>query len=203
MPIRKLAALPLAIAVIGLSACTFEAGQTVSGEKLAEAAEDALEGEIGSRPDVDCGDDSIIVSQDKEVDCLLTDPATGLEYDTTVTFTGVDGDEWSIQVDVASEANNGEAEESEAPANEGADGTELSIAGSDLAAAAADALEAQVGSRPDIDCGDLQITIYEGRQTYCTLTDAASGEEYEVTIDVTSIEGEQFNFDVQVASTPK
>lgn len=198
---RKLAALPLAFAALGLAACTVEAGPTISGERLAEAAADALEGEIGTRPEVDCGSDSIIVTQDKEVDCVLTDPATGLEYDTTVTFTGVDGDDWNIQVDVADEANNGEAEPTE---DQGAEAeSELSIAGADLAAAAADALEAQVGQRPDIDCGDLQITIYEGRQTYCTLIDAASGAEYEVTIDVTGIEGESFNFDVSVADTPK
>ncbi|GAB3225960.1 hypothetical protein GCM10027447_15790 [Glycomyces halotolerans] len=105
MPTRKLAALPLALAFIGVSACTAEAGPTVSGESLAEAAEDALEAEIGSRPDIDCGDEAIIVSMDKEVECLLTDPSSGNEYDATVTFTGVDGDSWDIGVEVASEPN--------------------------------------------------------------------------------------------------
>lgn len=71
---------------------------------LAELAEDALEAKIGSRPDIDCGEDSIVVTKDKQVTCLLHDPASGKQYDATVTFTSVEGEKYSIDVQVASEA---------------------------------------------------------------------------------------------------
>lgn len=205
VPIRKLAAtaVPLVLAVIGLSACTVEAGPTVSGEKLAEAAADALEGQLGARPEVDCGGDDIIVSQGKKVDCLMTDPASGSEFDATVTFTGVDGAEWNITVDVAAEPNGSGSEPSETDTTEStSSGAALEISAEKLAAAAADALEGEIGTRPQIDCGDLNLTIYEGRKTYCQLIDSSTGAEYEVTISVTSIDGEAFEFDVQVANTP-
>ncbi|THV23628.1 DUF4333 domain-containing protein [Glycomyces paridis] len=193
----------MAFAALGLAACTAEVGPTVSGEKLAEAAADALEGELGSRPEVDCGDDSIIAKQDKEVDCVLTDPDTGTEYDTTVTFTGVDGDQWDIAVQVASEPKGGAETSAAEETSEAADDSaaQLEIEATALADAAEDALEEQVGARPEIDCGEVNITIYEGRTTYCELTEG--GEVYEVTLSVTEIDGEQFNFDVQVADTPK
>jgi hypothetical protein len=207
VPTRYTAVLPLALAAFGLAACSAEAGPTVSGEDLADAAADALEEQIGQRPEVDCGDDSIIVSQDKEVECLLTDPSTGSEFDTTVTFTGVDGQEWDIDVQVASEPNGGAPTESaaaeETSSAPAADEAGLEIPADDLAAAAADALEEQVGSRPEIDCGTgIDITIYEGWQTYCDLIDT-DGSVYGVTITVTSIEGTAFDFDIEVDAEPK
>ncbi|SDK59825.1 protein of unknown function [Glycomyces sambucus] len=206
MPIRTLALLPAAIGLLGLAACSLGT-PTVTAADVADAAEDALESEIGSRPEIDCGeDDSIAVEEGATVDCLLNDPATGSEFDATVTFTGVDGGEWNADVEVASEPNGGEPTEpaeteSSAPP---ADGTSLQIEASRLAEATADALEAQMGSRPEIDCGaaDLNITIYVDRQTYCSLIDPATGDEYEVTISVTKIEGDQFEFDIEVAETP-
>jgi hypothetical protein len=199
VPIRCTAVLPIALAALGLAACSAEAGPTVSGEDLA----DALEEQIGQRPEVDCGDDSIIVSQDKEVDCLLHDPSTGSEFDTTVTFTGVDGQDWDIDVQVASEPNGGDTTESAAEETSSAappaDEAGLEIPAEDLAAAAADALEEQVGMRPESD--GIDIPIYEGRQTYCDLIDGES--VYEVTITVASIEGTAFDFDIVVADAPK
>lgn len=100
---RFLIALPLGLAAAALAACTVTT--SVSGADLAEAAEDALEAEVGQRPDIDCGDADIDAEQDKEVTCVLTDPTSGTEYDTTVTFTGVDGTEWDIDVQVATEPN--------------------------------------------------------------------------------------------------
>ncbi|MCD0443044.1 DUF4333 domain-containing protein [Glycomyces sp. A-F 0318] len=204
MPIRTLALLPLALAAVGLAACSVEAGPTVSSEDVAAAAEDALEGEIGSRPEIDCGDDdSIIVTEGEEVDCVLTDPSTGSEFDAAVTFTGVDGGEWNADVEVASEPNGGAASDPAETTAPPADDAGLEVEAERLAEAAEDALEAQVGSRPEIDCGELNLTVYVDRQTYCTLIDAATGSEYEVTLTITSIQGEQFEFDVQVADTPK
>ncbi|MCH7231880.1 DUF4333 domain-containing protein [Glycomyces sp. L485] len=205
MPIRKLAALPLAVGALALSACSVEAGPTISGEDLAEAAADALEPQIGARADVDCGDDSIIVSQDKEVDCVTTDPATGEELDTTVTFTGVEGDDWNIQVEVAPAEvdEDGVAEEDQTESDDSAeDQGRLELPAEQLADEAANVLEAQNGSRPEIDCGSVNIEIYVDRQHFCTLTDPANGSEYATTITITEVDGSQFKFNVSVASEP-
>ena len=205
-------ALPLTFAAAAaLSACSFEAGPTVSGEELAEAAADALEGELGSRPDMDCGDEDIIVSVDKEVDCTATDPATGTEYDATVTFTGVDGDEWNIAVEMGEAPAGAPAEESSEAAEETTGAAPDDQASSEpipataIADAAEDALEGEIGTRPDIDCGDEGLTIVprEGRITYCTLTDPADGAEYEVTVTFVDVSGGTWNVSVSVASEPK
>ncbi|WP_026929676.1 DUF4333 domain-containing protein [Glycomyces tenuis] len=207
VPYLKLAALPLGLAVAALSACSFEAGPTVSGEALAEAAEDAVESESGERPDIDCGDDDIIASQDKEVDCVASDPATGAEYDAVVTFTGVDGDTWNIAVEMRTdeESTAQPAEETGAPAEDSGEqaGSGEAIPAASIAEAAADALEAEVGSRPDIDCGDVDIVPENGRTVYCTLTDPADGAEYETTVTFTGVEGDTWSVDVSVASEPK
>ncbi|PRY59788.1 hypothetical protein [Glycomyces artemisiae] len=92
-------------------------------------------------------------------------------------------------------------EESSAPPTDGAQS--LAIEASRLAEASEDALEAQLGYRPEIDCGDVNITIYLDRMTYCDLIDPVDGAEYEVTITVTNIEGEQFEFDIAVDDVPQ
>ncbi|MEU6249478.1 hypothetical protein [Glycomyces sp. NPDC047010] len=92
-------------------------------------------------------------------------------------------------------------EESSAPPAD--DSQSLAIEASRLAAASEDALEAQLGYRPEIDCGEVNIMIYVDRQTYCSLIDTADGAEYQVTITVTSIEGQEFNFDIAVDDVPQ
>ncbi|MFC3493706.1 hypothetical protein [Glycomyces rhizosphaerae] len=89
----------LAALAFALAACSFEA--TVTGEEVADAAADALEEQVGDQPEIDCGDDSVTVAEGKEVDSVLTDPATGTEYDATVTITEADGAEWKADVQVA------------------------------------------------------------------------------------------------------
>ncbi|MCK2029425.1 hypothetical protein [Microbacterium galbinum] len=42
-----------------LTGCSFSASATASPDDIATLAEDALEAEIGQRPEIDCGDDSI------------------------------------------------------------------------------------------------------------------------------------------------
>lgn len=214
MPIRKLAALPIALVALGLAACTAEAGPTVSAADLAELAAEALEEETGARPDMDCGDnDSIIVTQDKEVDCTATSTESGNEYDATVTFTNVDGLEYEISVKVASEPNGAG---SEAPSSEPAeDGTSEPAFGGDgdtawvrvtaeeFAAAVADALVEEWGSLPEIDCGEgTTRTLYAGAVHSCELVDAAAAERYNITITIESIEDNVFNFSAELADTP-
>ncbi|MFC3490922.1 hypothetical protein [Glycomyces rhizosphaerae] len=213
MPPKKLTILPMALAVAALSACSFSVGEpTVTGDELAELAEDALEEETGSRPEMDCGSvDSISVSQDKEVDCVATSTETGVAYDATVTFTSVEGSDYEISVEVASEPN-GAA--SEAPATDPAEDDTSAPADSaisivvpapDFAAAVADEVADEWGSGNDIDCGDTTTrTIMEGAVHSCVLIDVSTDAQYVITITITSIdvEANSFNFEAEVDDTP-
>ena len=95
----------LGILVLGACSVTASANRTVGAEQIAEEAEGALEEQIGQRPDIDCGDDQVDLVDGEVVDCELTDPTTGDEYDTTVTLSDVDGTNFNIDVQVAQEAN--------------------------------------------------------------------------------------------------
>ena len=77
-----------------------------------------------------------------------------------------------------------------------------SLAAEDVATGAEDALEEQVGRRPDVTCpDDLEAKV--GAETRCTLTAKGLEGEYGVTVTVTSVEGDTANFDVQVDSEPQ
>jgi hypothetical protein len=99
-----LLALPAALAVAALAACSFGT-PTVPADDLATLAEDALEEQVGQRPEIDCGDEDVEVVEGESVTCLLTDTTTGSEMDTTVTFETVDGTDYSIDVQVADAVN--------------------------------------------------------------------------------------------------
>jgi hypothetical protein len=181
----------------------------VSGEDLAELAAEALEDQTGARPDMDCGTDSVIVTQDKEVDCVATSTESGAEYDAVVTFTSVDGTDYEIGVEVAAEPNGGESEapastpDAEDTTQAASDGTGLTVTAEEFAAAVADALEAEWGSLPEIDCGEgTTRTLYKDAIHYCEAVDAATGDRYGITITIISIEGNVFNFSAELADTP-
>jgi len=82
----------------------------------------------------------------------------------------------------------------------GAGSTE-SVSADDVAEGAADALEEQVGARPDVTCpDDLEAEV--GAETRCTLSVTGDDQEYGVTVTVTSVEGDTANFDVEVDDEP-
>lgn len=91
------AAVGVALA-LGASACS--STPTISGESLAEQAADALEEQVGSRPEMDCGDEDIPIEEDSVAECVLTDPSSGEQYNTDVTITDVDGTDFHIDVQV-------------------------------------------------------------------------------------------------------
>ena len=70
-----------------------------------------------------------------------------------------------------------------------------------IATGAEDALEEQVGIRPDVTCPE-DIDAEVGAETRCTLTAGDDPTEYGVTVTVTSVEGERANFDVEVDDEP-
>jgi hypothetical protein len=72
----------------------------------------------------------------------------------------------------------------------------------DVAKAAEDALEQQVGQRPDVSCPkDLEGKV--GATTRCTLTADGVDGTYGVTVTVTKVEGDKASFDFQVDSEPQ
>ncbi|WP_299056122.1 DUF4333 domain-containing protein [uncultured Nocardioides sp.] len=61
-------------------------------------------------------------------------------------------------------------------------------------------LTEQVGTEPEnVDCPD-DLEAEEGATTTCTLE--ADGEEYDVAIEVTGVDGDNVNFSIQVADQP-
>jgi len=55
---------------------------------------------------MDCGAETIEIIDGTVVNCVLTDPETGLMYDAPVTISDVDGLDYVVNVDVAAEPNN-------------------------------------------------------------------------------------------------
>ena len=81
-------------------------------------------------------------------------------------------------------------------------GCAATVAADDVATAAEDALEQQVGARPDIVCpGDLEAEV--GAETRCTLTAGDDPTEYGVTVTVTAVDGGDAEFDVEVDQQPQ
>jgi hypothetical protein len=199
-PARSVAALGvLAASLLLLSGCSFSANLTVPADKVAETAEDALEAEIGARPDIDCGTEAIDLVNGTVVDCLLTDPASGAEFDATVTIDDVEGTNYTVNVKVAETPNGDVPTEPEPdPTIDSTDG-ELSVWDYELADLAEDALTDVYGARPTVLC-DLggRIPVAEGLEYLCDVVVAQSGAKGVATITITSVEGTTYNIDVNV-----
>ncbi|RLV56212.1 DUF4333 domain-containing protein [Aeromicrobium phragmitis] len=97
-----------------LAACTFSfstGGMDEPAENVAEAAMAALEEEVGQRPDsLDCGHGDVAIREGNQIACVLTHE--GVEFDTAVTISDVDGSRYTVNVEVASTPNPTEEEPS-------------------------------------------------------------------------------------------
>lgn len=102
MPRRLLPALVVAAAP-ALTACGVVelAGGTLSASEVATTAENALEAEVGARPDVTCPD-GLDKEEGATTRCTLTAPDDGTQYGVTVTVISTD-DEPEIDVRVDDE----------------------------------------------------------------------------------------------------
>ena len=75
-----------------------------------------------------------------------------------------------------------------------------SVPAEDVAEGAEDALEAVAGERPVVSCPeDLEAEV--GARTRCTVS-VGDGQAYGVTVTVTSVEGDDTTYDVQVDEEP-
>ncbi|WP_083966836.1 hypothetical protein [Demequina globuliformis] len=96
----RLAAL-IAASAAALAACSVNL--TASPESIATTVEDTLEEQFGIRPVIDCGEEPIDLVVDNTVVCALSTEDDPTIYDTDVTFTEVDGTDYSIDIAVAQE----------------------------------------------------------------------------------------------------
>ncbi|WP_019930013.1 DUF4333 domain-containing protein [Nocardia sp. BMG111209] len=62
-------------------------------------------------------------------------------------------------------------------------------------------LEQQIGKKPDSVTCPQNLQAHTGATLVCTLDD--QGSKYDVTVTVTSVDGDQAKFDIQVADSPK
>jgi hypothetical protein len=187
----------LAAAVItlaaALSGCTASITATVSPDKIADLAEDALEAEIGARPEIDCGADDIELRQGTTVPCLLTDPATGSEFDADVTLSKVDGTDVTVSVQVA-DAPNGAPEDAPSPDPTIATGT-LVLSATEIAATAEKALkDAGVLTNPGVVCPGGDHEVSNGFTLDCTAIDG--GTQYAASVTISDVEGSSYSVNV-------
>lgn len=175
---RKLTLVVAAAAsAVLLSGCTFSLTPQipdVAGSDVATVVEDRLEQEVGSRPDVDCGEDSVQLEVGNKLTCVLTDPATGLEYDVVVTFTEVKGTDYKFDFKVADSPNN--------PPQPTVDPQAPEVSGDTIAALVVTALTPQLPAPPQVNCPEPTVTIAVDNTTYCTFDDEDGTHDVQVTI---------------------
>jgi hypothetical protein len=87
VPRRLLSVLAVGV-TLALSGCGSE---TLSASDVASAAEDALEQEVGTRPDISCPDE-LPVEKGATTRCTLTAGDDDARYGVTVTVIGADDD---------------------------------------------------------------------------------------------------------------
>jgi hypothetical protein len=94
--------------LVGLAGCSLTASATVPAANIANTAAHALQKTVGlaTTPKMDCGKAGITLAVGKKVDCTVTDPTNGKDYDAVVTITKISGSKYSIDVQVAKTPNN-------------------------------------------------------------------------------------------------
>jgi Domain of unknown function (DUF4333) len=173
-------AMVAATAALLLSSCTFSLTpqvRTVQPDDVANTAEKALEDQVGTRPDIDCGKDKIPLKAKSSITCVLTDPGSGLEYNIVITFSKVTADGYAIDFKVADSPNN-----QPTPTVSPSDGGIPTVSGDDIAALVVTALSPSLGFPPDVSCPEPQVQIAVDNTTYCQFTDDSGSHDVEVTI---------------------
>lgn len=161
---RSLTLAPVAaLAITLLAGCTFSVGvntaPTVPPEDIETLAADKLEEQVGVRPTIDCGEEDIPVEADTSITCLLIDPVVGLEFDTVITFTEVDGNNYAFDIQVADVPNN-------APEPTAEPGAFVPIG--DIEALAITALNNVLDYVPEVTCEGTEVAIVVGNTVDCS-----------------------------------
>ena len=148
----------------------------VDASDVATAVADKLEEQVGNRPDVDCGNNKVQLEVNSTLTCVLTDPGTGLEYDTVVTFTSVKGTTYEFDFKVADSPNN--------PPEPTVNPDAPTVPGEDIAALVVTALTPQLEAPPVVTCPEPEVEIAVDNTTYCTFDDEDG--THDVTVTITS-----------------
>jgi hypothetical protein len=99
VPRRHLLALVAVVASATGCGVVELAGETLTAAEVATTAENALEAEVGARPDVTCPE-GLDKEEGASTRCTLTAPDDGTQYGVTVTVTSTEGDpELDVTVD--------------------------------------------------------------------------------------------------------
>lgn len=179
-----------ALAALTLAGCTFQANLVVAASEVEALAATALAEQWGTEPTLDCGDENVDLVEGTTVDCVASNPNSGLDYPATVTITDVEGSKYSIGVTV------GSAIVEDDPAADAP-----TVPGGDLADLAAGALEPKLGYRPVVDCGTDRIAIVLDGTIDCVAT-GSDGVDYPATITVTNVTETGYDIDVVMGATP-
>lgn len=152
-----------ALSLLLLAGCTFSVGvntaPTVPPEDIETLAADELEEQTRVRPVIDCGDDEIPVEVDTSITCLLVDPVAGLEFDTVITFTEVDGTNYAFDIEVSDVPNN-------APQPTAEPGAVVPIG--DIESLAIRALTPKLDFVPEVTCEGTEAQIVVGTTIACS-----------------------------------
>lgn len=175
---RSLVAAPVAaFAVVLLAGCTFNVGlntaPTVPPEDIETLAADQLEELTQVRPTIDCGEDDIPVKVNTSITCLLVDPSVGLEFDTVISFTAVQGSTYDIDIQVADVPNNAPQPTAEPNA---------SVPIADIEALAIVALGKVLDYVPEVSCEGDAVEIVVGNTVDCTYESPSGTVDAVVTI---------------------
>lgn len=190
---RSLTLVPVAaLAVTLLSGCVFSPGVdtaplTVPPGDIETLAADALEEQTGVRPEIDCGDDEIPVEADTSITCLLVDPVAGLEFDTVITFTEVEGTNYEFDIQVAEVPNN-------APEPTAEPGATVPIG--DIESLAIRALTTTLDYVPEVTCEGTEVEIVVGNTVNCSYPSPEGPVDAVVTI--TSFDASAGQYEIRV-----
>jgi hypothetical protein len=181
-----------AAAAVLLSGCSFSLTPQIpeiAGSDVATSVEDKLEADVGTRPEVDCGSDPVLLEVGTTLTCVLTDPGTELEYDVVVTFTKVTGTDYEFDFKVADSPNN--------PPQPTVDPSAPTVTGDDIAALVVTALAPTLPVPPQVSCPEPEVEIAVDNTTYCTYDDESGTHDVEVTI--TSYDPDQGQYTINAS----
>lgn len=204
-----LGALPLLLA-----GCSFSFGGpgAVPADDVAEQSSEMLGEQVGQAPDdFTCADD-LPAEVDAEIRCELVD---GYEtYGVTITTTSVDGDnvEWDILVDetpvgadTAVEEGDGTEEGGAAEETGAGDGTNGAadsgqVTNTEVINQTTPVLEAEGHSPENFVCSETHLVAEVGAELDCQFSE--NGTTRDITVTVTSVEGTNVLWDIQLHEAP-
>lgn len=152
---------------------------TINAADLALAAEGVV-AEQGFTVDIDCGADDVPFDVGTSIECDAFDEVSETSGAYTVTISSIDGTEYVLDV-VGSEST------PTPPA------TALETAEA-FAGLTADALSGPLGETPVVDCGTVDIEIFEGQEVRCAY-ETSSGSGFVIST-VTSFDGSTYEISV-------